>query len=137
MKSNKEMIKEAGFGLTKSIIILIVVVIFKLSFTQTAIIVLGSSAVISLWAAWRRSWPAGWSLTTARSLIVTTFVLLIIFGIYEIAGGYTLWAFLLVVFIISGFILWSKRQEYLEVIRHVERQVWGETMEERRERKKK
>jgi len=136
MKSNKQMLKEAAGGLTKTFIILFAVIVFKLSFILTAALILTVTAVLSVIQAKRSGWPAQWWYSIMVSLATTLLVIYIIHSVYQLLGDYSVIALLVVVLIISGLILWNKRQEYLEVIRHVERRVWGATMEERRAVKK-
>lgn len=136
MKSNKQMLKEASLGLAKTFIILFCIIVFRLPFVWVAALILTLTVCLAVWQAYKGGWQPQWFLVVCRSAATTLLVLFIIAGVYKWLGDYTILAFLLVVFFISGLILWSKREEYMVVIRHIETQVWGATAEERRDAKK-
>jgi len=131
------MIKEAGAGLLKTFIILLVIVFFGFSFVGAAIIILLSSLLIKLYGEWKGGFRSAWQKRTITSLGVTLLILSILYGINHYLGAYTILAFFIVVFFISGLILYTKREEYLTIVRHAEKTIWGATAEERREQRRK
>lgn len=95
------------------------------------------TAIASVIQAGRGGWPERWFLNAVRGLATTLLVLGIIAGIYHYLGNYTIIALLLVVGLLAGFILYTKREEYMTIVRHAETKIWGATAEERKEAKKK
>ena len=137
MKDNKQLLKESGAGLFKTFIVLAAIVIFKLSFFKAAVLIILVSLTIGLFQHYRTGWVVGWYKKLARSVLTTIVVITAIGFIYKGLGGYTILALILVVLLISGLILWSKRKDYLEIVRHSERVLFGETAEEKKARLKK
>jgi len=65
----------------------------------------------------------------------TTAVVLILITIVKLLGPYGLLGFIATILIISAYILIKARHQYLFWIRTIERQIWGETLEDKRKKK--
>lgn len=119
MRSNSDILKGVLPNLTITLVLVLVIALFKPSFFIIA------GAIIA------------YTLYRSKSFYATLPVCILLAIIYSVTflfGLSALKSFFLVGFLIAAFILYTRRKELLAAIRHVEKKHFGETMEEKRER---
>lgn len=63
------------------------------------------------------------------------FIIGVLFFLNYLFRGYELWGLIAVSLFLAIYILIRKRKEYLETMKFIEKQIWGESLDQRRKRK--
>ena len=135
-KNVTDTLKSAGAGLAVTITVLIVVVTLH---PPPPLLIAGFllfKLTREVYKAFKNGWVVtrGWGTRLLKSAATLTLFLAFLLWLAHTTGGWGLLGLALVILTISAWILWTRRELYLFWIREIERQLYGETMEERRER---
>lgn len=122
MRSNRDILKGVAPKLLITLVFVICIWIFNLSFFEV-----GTLILLYTVASNRKG-------NYIRAGISVAILLLLIYGVTYSSGLNPVASFLLVGVLIAFFILYTRRKELLGAMQHIEKKHFGETMEEKKMR---
>ena len=134
----QQVMKESLPGVGQALLLVGSIILFKPSFITLCVIFLGLHVITSFYKAHKEREPKGkkWWLRLGRTTATLLITINILYLINYYLGGWGWVGLFLTVIIISGYILYTKRKQYIRWVRLIEKMIWGKTAEERKEAKR-
>ena len=130
-----KVIKAASVNIALSFLFIFCAVVLHMSTELLFITIILSSTIMEAIVVIKKRKPAdpGKFLLGLARLYAFLWIITLVGGWL---GLYGLLGFAILILLLVAYILYSRWSFYMEAIRDIERQIWGETMEEKRERKR-
>ena len=131
-----KVIKAASFNIALSFLLIFCAVVLHMNTALLFIIIITLSTFTEALAVILKRKPAepGKFLLGLARLYAFLWIITLVGGWL---GLYGLLGYAALILILVAYIIYCRWSFYMDAIRDIERQIWGETMEEKRERKKK
>jgi len=124
-------------GIGQTVLIIVLILLFHPSIIVLAGLLLFLSLIKRLYDVYKAEWlvAPGWGVKLLKQsgVLLITISCLYLLNIY--LGGYGFLGLFIIVLVIAGLILWRKRTAFINTIRAIEKEHFGETAEERKKRR--
>ena len=131
MREQLSLLKKALPGLLYSFTIITIILLFKPNFLIITALVLAFYAIAKTYAAKRQGWKVerGWGFVFVRGAAILLGFLAVIYFLSQLLSPLGWLGLLLIVLFIVAYILARNWKVYMNGVRMVERQLFGETLD--------
>lgn len=139
LPSKKEIIKSTLPNIGLILLILFISVVLRADFIVIIALLYGYTIANHIFESVGKEYSSfwDWSWQLIKNLLSLTILIIVYRILSRLLGGHGIWSLILMSLAIGLIILWRKRKIYLMAVRDVERQIFGMTAEERRDKRRK
>lgn len=138
LPSNKEILKSTLPNLGLLAFIIALRLLFNTSYAVLIAVLLSWSLANNLFKVYEKNFivEKGWGWRLIKNQMLMIMILGVFYVVAKYTGEYGLLGLLILIFFFALYILWRKKKIYMMAVRDVERQIWGMTAEERRDKRR-